>query len=167
MSLSYSFIISTVNGSVCRYPIRQFIAETRQTYNPIGSRVRIAVFCSSRIDGSSFPIRIKQEKEDLRKQRKEWRREGDERPVDQTESNNSRGITTLAHGNRSYSRGDSGCETRGRKSEMGERKRRREQLQFGKVVSLIRRKGRRLEVGSFLLCGHNGDDDILSSSIRM
>ncbi|TGZ47123.1 Uncharacterized protein DBV15_06120 [Temnothorax longispinosus] len=65
-------------------------------------------------------------KEDLRRQRRErrWGR-GDERPVDQTESNNSRGITTLAHGNRSYSekmagvRRETGRMKRGRGREGG------------------------------------------------
>lgn len=67
--------------------------------------------------------------------------------MDQTESNNSRGITTLAHGNRSYSRGDGGCETWDRKDEMGEggreRERRRERSpEFRKVVARLEEGGR-------------------------
>lgn len=47
---------------------------------------------------------MKEEKKDLKRQREAVGGKGWEyvRPVDQTESNNSRGITTLAHGNRSY-----------------------------------------------------------------
>lgn len=65
--------------------------------------MRIAVFHSARIGGS----RDEGRKEGSKKTEREKEAMGGKRweyirPVDQTESNNSRGITTLAHGNRSY-----------------------------------------------------------------
>lgn len=61
--------------------------------------MRIAVVRSARIGGSRNEGEEEGSKKTERCRGKRWE---DERPVDQTESNNSRGITTLAHENRSY-----------------------------------------------------------------
>lgn len=61
--------------------------------------MKIAVLRSARIGGSKNEGEKEGSKKTERRRGKRWE---DERPVDQTESNNSRGITTLAHGNRSY-----------------------------------------------------------------
>lgn len=76
--------------------------------------------------------------------------------MDQTESNNSRGITTLAHG--IVSRRDGECETGGR----GERKS-EEARRFGGKFRKVDRPEERGSGWQLSSSWHNGDDDISSA----
>lgn len=81
--------------------------------------------------------------------------------MDQTESNNSRGITTLAHGNRSYP-GEMASVRRGKDG--------KRVVWGGRGEGGLERGGslmKEVEVAFFSFTRNNENDDILLSSTRM